>query len=166
MGVLFGPPTTLFCFKLLTFAGAFDLLTLLRTRVVHTNHAAARTARRSFPAQVFVLTESKEADQKEALRRVRELALSRCGVEVKATPWLEGRPALDEFLDNHRGVLDLIIRHRLACGMWCVYSTFFSAMLSFWRVPFSGFSGFFSCRSVVAVVASFSDLAGWGVLLQ
>ncbi|CAM9187633.1 unnamed protein product [Ectocarpus sp. 6 AP-2014] len=70
--------------------------------------------------RVFVLTESKEADQKEALRRVRELALSRCGVEVKATPWLEGRPALDEFLDNHRGVLDLIIRHRLACGMWCV----------------------------------------------
>lgn len=95
-------------------------------------------ARRSFPAQVFVLTESKETDQKEALRRVRELALSRCGVEVKATPWLEGRPALDEFLDNHRGVLDLIIRHRLACGMWCVCFYFFSAMfcLGEFRSPF------------------------------
>ncbi|CBJ26024.1 hypothetical protein Esi_0018_0105 [Ectocarpus siliculosus] len=79
--------------------------------------------------RVFVLTESKEADQKEALRRVRELALSRCGVEVKATPWLEGRPALDEFLDNHRGVLDLIIRHRLACGMWSeVGGVYFNAL--------------------------------------
>ncbi|CAN0066057.1 unnamed protein product [Ectocarpus sp. 4 AP-2014] len=79
--------------------------------------------------RVFVLTESKEADQKEAMRRVRELALSRCGVEVKATPWLEGRPALDEFLDNHRGVLDLIIRHRLACGMWSeVGGVYFNAL--------------------------------------
>ncbi|CAM9267860.1 unnamed protein product, partial [Ectocarpus fasciculatus] len=79
--------------------------------------------------RVFVLTESKEADQKEALRRVRELALTRCGVEVKATPWLEGRPALDEFLDNHRRVLDLIIRHRLACGMWSeVGGVYFNAL--------------------------------------
>ncbi|CAM9928758.1 unnamed protein product [Ectocarpus sp. 12 AP-2014] len=79
--------------------------------------------------RVFVLTESKEADQKEALRRVRELALSQCGVEVKATPWLQGRPALDEFLDNHRGVLDLIIRHRLACGMWSeVGGVYFNAL--------------------------------------
>ncbi|CAB1119965.1 unnamed protein product [Ectocarpus sp. CCAP 1310/34] len=79
--------------------------------------------------RVFVLTESKEANQKEALMRVRELALSRCGVEVKATPWLKGRPALNEFLDNHRGVLDLIIRHRLACGMWSeVGGVYFNAL--------------------------------------
>lgn len=70
------------------------------------------------PLQVFVLTESKEADQREALKRVRELALSRCGVQVEVAPWLDGRLALDTFLDNHRRVLDLIIRHRLACGMW------------------------------------------------
>lgn len=70
-------------------------------------------------AKVFVLTDSKEASHKEAaLKRVREVALERCGVQVEVTPWLEGRPALDAFLDNHRRVLDLIIRHRLACGMW------------------------------------------------
>lgn len=67
-----------------------------------------------------MLTERKEADQKEALKRVRELALSRCGVRVEIAPWLAGRSALDEFLNNHRRVLDLIIRHRLACGMWLV----------------------------------------------
>ncbi len=73
-----------------------------------------------------MLTDSKDskdskegaADHKEALKRVREVALERCGVRVEVTPWLEGRPALDTFLDNHRRVLDLIIRHRLACGMW------------------------------------------------
>ncbi|CAM9968751.1 unnamed protein product, partial [Scytosiphon promiscuus] len=79
--------------------------------------------------RVFVLTESKKADQGEALRRVRELALSRCGVEVEVAPWLEGRPALDEFLDNHRRVLDHIVRHRLACGMWTeVGGVFFNAL--------------------------------------
>lgn len=70
--------------------------------------------------QVFVLTEGKEADHKGALTRVRDLALSRCGVRVEVAPWLAGRPALDEFLDNHRRVLDVIVRHRLACGMWWV----------------------------------------------
>lgn len=68
--------------------------------------------------QVFVLTQSKEADQKEMLKRVQKLALNRCGAKVEVAPWLTGRLALDEFLDNHRRVLDLIIRHRLAGGMW------------------------------------------------
>lgn len=76
------------------------------------------TTRYLTPRKVFVLTESKEADQKEALKRVRQLALSRCGVQVEVALWLEGRLALDTFLDNHRRVLDLIVRHRLACGMW------------------------------------------------
>ena len=67
-----------------------------------------------------MLTDSKEADRQDALKRVRELALTRCGVQVDVAPWLEGRLALDTFLDNHRGVLDLLIRHRLACGMWWV----------------------------------------------
>ena len=68
--------------------------------------------------QVFVLTQCKEADQKEMLKSVQKLALSRCGAKVEVSPWLSGRLALDEFLDNHRRVLDLIIRHRLAGGMW------------------------------------------------
>ena len=68
--------------------------------------------------QVFVLTQSKEADQKQVLQRVQKLALDRCGSKVEVAPWLAGRLALDEFLDNHRRVLDLIVRHRLSSGMW------------------------------------------------
>lgn len=79
-------------------------------QIAHTAH--------TLPQKVFVLTERKEVGQREALKHVRELALSRCGVQVEVAPWLDGRPALDEFLDNHRRVLDLLIRHRLACGMW------------------------------------------------
>lgn len=65
-----------------------------------------------------MLTERRESDQKEELKRVRELALSKCGVKVVVTPWLAGRPALNEFLDNHRRVLHHIVRHRLATAMW------------------------------------------------
>lgn len=92
-------------------------LSKVHSRVLVHDPRRAHATRPTIP-KVFVLTESKKADQDEALKRVRELALSRCGVEVQVAPWLEGRRALDEFLDNHRRVLDHIIRHRLACGMW------------------------------------------------
>lgn len=68
--------------------------------------------------QVFVLTEKSEAKQKEYFNKVTKLALSRCGVKVDVSPWLVGRAALNEFLDNHRRVVDHIIRHRMALGMW------------------------------------------------
>ena len=71
-------------------------------------------------SQVFVLTNRKESEQKAALKLVRELALSRCGVRVETTPWLVDRPALDEFVDNHRRVLRHIVRHRLAIDTWWV----------------------------------------------
>lgn len=70
--------------------------------------------------QVFVLTEKSESKQKYDFEKVTKLALSRCGVKVEVSPWLVGRAALDEFLDNHRRVVDHIIRHRLALGMWWV----------------------------------------------
>lgn len=68
--------------------------------------------------QVFVLVDRKETEQKAAMKRVCELALAQCGVRVETVPWLAGRPALDEFLDNHRLVLRHVVRHRLAVDMW------------------------------------------------
>lgn len=65
-----------------------------------------------------MLIDRKETEQKAAMERVRELALTQCGVRVETVPWLTGRPALDEFLDNHRLVLRHVVRHRLAADMW------------------------------------------------
>lgn len=65
-----------------------------------------------------MLTEKSESKAKEDFEKVTKLALSRCGVKVEVSSWLVGRAALDEFLDNHRRVVDHIIRHRLALGMW------------------------------------------------
>lgn len=95
-----------------------------------------------------MLTQSKEAEQKQALTRVRELALLRCGVKVEVAPWLTGRSALDQFLDNHRRVLNHIVRHRLASGMWWVARCWVCCCTCFLarKCASVGGAGIFACR--------------------